>query len=187
MISSVSSTTAVEKSAGTKKPAQIMYGDEFRAQMEVLWDKVRAERAAGKTGAGQERRKLTPAEIKELAAKYDPSNMSTEEFDAFIKELEEKNALTKQDASNFGCGSESIVLGLPGELCTGYIVSGSEMGDWASRIKTLVDAEGDALLWTRLMSLWKPHGGTEAAIKAAEERRSVFENLAGILALMKDA
>lgn len=48
------------------------------------------------------RKKLTDQEIAELADKYDPHNMTQEQYDAFLDELVEKGALTRSDTSWLG-------------------------------------------------------------------------------------
>ena len=48
------------------------------------------------------RAKLTGEDIKELAAKYDPSSMTHDEYDAFLNDLVEKGVLSHKEISYMG-------------------------------------------------------------------------------------
>ena len=79
-------------------------------------DAIQKARDTSKTDASQSRnydtyepetitrKKLTDQEIAELAEKYDPHNMTQDQYDAFLDELVEKGALTRSDTSWLGRG-----------------------------------------------------------------------------------
>lgn len=102
---------------------------------------------------------LSDEELAELAGKYDPSNMTQGQYDAFLDELVGKGALSRFDAMRLGHHGWRILNIDPGAFAAGGgSVGASYVHD--DRLKqTLEDAEGDLLSWLESM-LSAPDQGT---------------------------
>lgn len=118
----------------------------YAALMEQFQKKM--EEAAGKPlEIGDQR--LSEAEIQELANRYDPQNMTQDEYDGFIRYLQEKGVLSQLETSDLGMSRITIV---PGYFEPAYIwTSSSGVG---SSVRTLGDVGGNALQFAQLMSKW---------------------------------
>jgi len=79
----------------------IYWGKEFEQKMRSTIAQA-AQRQAEAAKNAPPRTKLTDAEIKELASKYNPSSMSRAEYDSFLEELEDKGVLTHQELQYMG-------------------------------------------------------------------------------------
>ena len=120
-------------------------------------DALKQAHSAGK--GTQARSRDTYEELAELAGKYDPSNMTQGQYDAFLDELVGKGALSRFDAMRLGyrgCRILDIDLGAfaagGGGAGTAYVHD--------DRLKrTLEEAEGDLLSWLESM-LSAPDQGT---------------------------
>ena len=88
---------------------------------------------------------LTDAEIYELAQKYDPQKMTQEEYDSFIRYLEEKGVLSKLETCDIGTSFIRIIPGYNG--LTESV--GTEYTQW---MKNLADANGNAIQFTQSKS-----------------------------------
>lgn len=73
--------------------------DEYRAYMGPLERASRQEDMAAAKKAANQPIKVTNEQINQLAEKYDPRNMTYEEYNAFIDEMIEMGVVTKEDAS----------------------------------------------------------------------------------------
>ena len=91
---------------------------------------------------------LTDAEIKELAQKYDPQQMTQEEYDSFIRYLEEKGVLSKLETCDIGMSFTRIIPGYNGLTES----MGTESTQWSTKINTLADTKGNALLFAQTKS-----------------------------------
>lgn len=81
---------------------------------------------------------LTDAEIQELAQKYDPQKMTQNEYDSFIRYLEEKGVLSKLETCDIGMSFTRIIPGYNGMTVTVAPAS----TQW---VKTLADMNGNAI------------------------------------------
>ena len=98
---------------------------------------------------------LSEAEIQELAKKYDPQDMTQDEYDEFIQYLEEKGVLSRLETSDLGMSRITIV---PGYFEPAYIwTSSSSMG---TSVNSLSDVGGDALQFAQIMAKWKVPGNS---------------------------
>lgn len=88
---------------------------------------------------------LTDAEICELAQKYDPQKMTQEEYDSFIRYLEEKGVLSKLETCDIGTSFIRIIPGYNG--LTEFV--GTEYTQW---MKNLADANGNAIQFAQSKS-----------------------------------
>lgn len=91
---------------------------------------------------------LTDAEIKELAQKYDPQRMTQKEYDSFIRYLEEKGVLSKLETCDIGMSFTRIIPGYNGLTES----MGTESTQWITKINTLADTKGNALLFAQTKS-----------------------------------
>ena len=91
---------------------------------------------------------LTDAEIKELAQKYDPQQMTQKEYDSFIRYLEEKGVLSKLETCDIGMSFTRIIPGYNGLTES----MGTESTQWSTKINTLADTKGNALLFAQTKS-----------------------------------
>lgn len=88
---------------------------------------------------------LTDAEICELAQKYDPQKMTQEEYDSFIRYLEEKGVLSKLETCDIGTSYIRIIPGYNG--LTESV--GTKAIQWT---KNLANANGNALQFAQSKS-----------------------------------
>lgn len=135
-----------------------------------------------------ERKILTKDELNklatELAAKYDPTNMTQEEYDSLLFELVDQGILCENDLG---------VMGLHGHFALGYGWSSGSFGVSTETLhsnpyyqrygsaKSLYDTNGNALAYASLVALFKPGAGNEAWRAYAETKQSSHEALANVL------
>ena len=93
---------------------------------------------------------LSEAEIQELAKKYDPQDMAQDEYDEFIRYLEEKGVLSRLETSDLGISRITIV---PGYFEPAYIWTDSS--GIGSSVHSLRDVGGNALRFAQIMTKWK--------------------------------
>lgn len=91
---------------------------------------------------------LTDTEIKELAQKYAPQQMTQKEYDSFIRYLEEKGVLSKLEICDIGMSFTRIIPGYNGLTES----MGTESTQWITKINTLADTKGNALLFAQTKS-----------------------------------
>lgn len=122
------------------------------------------------------KQELSETEIKELAEKYNPQDMTQAEYDEFIQYLEEKGVLSRLETSDLGMSRVTIV---PGYFETAYIwTSSSSMG---SNVHSLSDVDGNALQFVQIMTKWKVPGSS------VQIRQDAYSKVLGILNQMNDA
>lgn len=109
------------------------------------------------------RKKLTDRELAELAGKYDPRNMTQDQYDAFLDELVEKGVLTRGDTT--WLGHHGLVRldvdmdELAKQLETGKLTGGvvgtvtvtSLDGSRTPLFRSLDEAEGDLIRFLQSM------------------------------------
>lgn len=88
---------------------------------------------------------LTDAELYELAQKYDPQKMTQEEYDSFIRYLEEKGVLSKLETCDIGTSFIRIIPGYNGLAES----MGAEAAQWT---KNLADVNGNAIQFAQSKS-----------------------------------
>lgn len=145
------------------------------------------------------RRELTGSEFAkltaELAAKYDPSNMTQEKYDSLLDDLVEEGILSKNELGPMGYHG-FIVVGSLAEGGTG--VSGGTLSVDTATLHnnpfyqryglafSLSDTDGNALAYAKLMASMTPTSGVTAGwLNFAEKRQSSFQVLADILEAMQ--
>ena len=138
---------------GAIKPGAVYYLNPATQKME-LTDKTIDYDAVMKTAQEQldELKKnpvgkntLTDAEIQELAQKYDPQKMTQQEYDSFVRYLEEKGVLSKLETCDIGMSFTRIIPGYNG--LTEYV--GAFSTQW---VNTLADVNGNALQFIQAKS-----------------------------------
>ena len=146
-----------------------------------------------------ERREMTQSQHNEIAArlaeKYDPSNMTQEEYDSFLDDLVEEGILSKNQLGQLGYHGMMVVGSLAeggtGMNYFGASVADSNNPDWSTYFSrygfafTLQDTKGDALAYAKLMSLWKPAAGPDGWLNFAEKQCDSFSVMANILEAMQ--
>lgn len=148
-----------------------------------------------------ERRELTKDEIKELATrlaeKYDPSNMTQEEYDSFLDDLVEEGILSRNQLGQLGYHGFVVLGSLKdatiSEMGGVYMHSENIMthhnNPYYQRYgyaMSLSDTNGDALAYASLMSLLHPGSGSSTYFQNyAEKRQSNFEAMAEVLEAMQ--
>lgn len=119
---------------------------------------------------------LSESEIQELAKKYDPQDMTQDEYDEFIRYLQEKGVLSQLETSDLGMSRITIV---PGYFEPAYIwTSSSSIG---SSVRSLGDVDGNAIRYAELMTMWEAPGN------ALQIRQNAFYKVLGILNQMDAA
>ncbi len=146
-----------------------------------------------------DRRELTKGEFSELtaelAAKYDPSNMTQEEYDSLLDDLVKERILSRNELGPLGYHG-FVVVGSLAEGGTG--VSGGTVSVDAATLHnnpfyqryglafSLSDTGGNALAYAKLMALQIPASGITAGwLTFAEKRQSSFQALADVLEAMQ--
>lgn len=193
----------------------VRWGDEFRAMLEeqaaqyaeqLAGNKAPLDRSVtmGSGGAYDplevfERRQLTKDELAELAAelsaKYDPTNMTQEEYDELLFELADRGILSENELGPMGLHG-SILVGslLPGGTGWNFIGSCTVATETLhsnpyyqryGNATSLYDTKGNALAYAELMVLRKPTSGTAGWMAFAEKRHSSFVALANVLKAMQ--
>lgn len=163
---------------------------QFLEEARQAWEAAADKRAEDKLYAGSETRAtLTEAEIAVLRNKYDPQNMSDEQYDAFLDDLADMGAISQQEKRLLGYGG-IVVVGYTDE--NGETVY-SDPGFWGTVLPAegsrpafrREEADGDLLKWVSdRLSFWKPLGATEEQRKAQRKDLELFEVLSGILSRM---
>ena len=115
-----------------------------------------------------DRAKLSRQEIAELAGKYDPHNMTQDQYDAFLDDLIEKGALSRFDAMQLGHHGWRILDINPETFAAGGIGCGSayavSAGDSENGpIQSLEDVDGDLIRWLEHMLAQQDHGNAEGS------------------------
>lgn len=119
---------------------------------------------------------LSEAEIQALAKKYDPQDMTQDEYDEFIRYLQGKGVLSRLETSDLGMSRITIV---PGYFEPAYIwTSSSCMG---SSVHSLSDVGGNALQFTQIMAKWEVPGSS------VQIRQGAYFKVLGILNQMNAA
>lgn len=163
--------------------------DEFLKEAERARNEAAEKRAEDKLYAGSETRAtLTETEIAALRNKYDVRNMSDEQYDDFLDDLEDMGAIS---------GREKRLLGYNGNVVAGYQDENGEAvwqnfdiysaWDWLGKDTPAFkreDANGDILRWVTDRLKWNPVAMTAAQRKNETAEIDLFENLSAILARM---
>lgn len=147
-----------------------------------------------------ERRELTKDELAELATKlatkYDPANMTQDEYDSLLDELVKEDILSRNELGPLGYHGFMVVGSLAeggtGINCGGSCVADTKNADWNTYFSrygyalSLRETDGNALAYTKLMSLWKPTTGTAGWLNFAEKQCDSFTAVADILEAMQN-
>lgn len=119
--------------------------------------------SAGKSGAPQSpncdtyeaetavRTKLSSQEITELAGKYDPRNMTREQYDAFLDDLADVGALSRFDVMKLGYHGWNILDINAGDFASGDGGSARVTSGGDQPLQSLEDADGDLVRWLESM------------------------------------
>lgn len=174
------------------------------ADFEALMKEVQAAREKQNAAGGDKgtftRRPLTKADIKELAANYDPVNMTQEEYDSFLDDLIEKGVLEKEDLNYIDYRGDLIPNGQL--VCVGkwdlledgplqnYAGGGSLTwtgGSGSAPSISYRPSGPNVLAWAKEMSLWKPNavGSTDSWLDTAGRRNNLLNVLADTLDAMR--
>lgn len=166
------------------------WGREFR---ELMAQRAR-EYAANKVEEPFTRKELTQKELSAFAAKlsekYNPRNMTQQDYESFLEDLVAEGLLSK---------AEVETLGYKGLVVVGNVSDGSFLGAVSVETKTLNnnpyynryglvsslrDTNGDALAYAVLMSLWKNPNGSAAFLDFEEKRHNGYTIMADVLKAM---
>ena len=126
-------------------------------------DALREASVASKTGAFQSRNydtyepdtvsrtRLSNQDLTELAGRYDPHNMTRDQYDSFLDDLIEKGALSRLDAMRLGHHGFRVLDMEPDE--NGKVHNGWAyvVDDGRKPIESLEDADGDLFRWLDAM------------------------------------
>jgi len=129
-----------------------------------------------------ERKTLTKDELNKLATefayKYDPTNMTDEEYDSLLFELVDEGILSENELG---------LMGLHGQICIG---GGWTIGGWAisteayqhyGPLHTLYDAHGNALAYAQFIAMQRPLEVSDEWLRYAETKQSCHKALAKVL------
>ena len=143
------------------------------------------------------RAELTKEDIKELASKYDPTNMSQKEYDSFLDDLIEKGVLEKKDLSYIDYRGDLIPNGefvcvghwdlltdgpMQGVLSCGLAWTGTS---GSAPTISYRPTSSNVLYWAKNMSLWEPYGNPSSLLDAENRRSDIFTVLANTLGAMQ--
>lgn len=156
----------------------INWGKEFQTQLKDRFDEMEA---AKKAAPPIERAELTDEELAELADKFNPHDMTQEEYDEFLETLVDKKVLTQQEIKR--AGYNGLVVGRAlSDLCWDQLTdcTGMSIAQIFSMKSNLHlfgvgGMAGDALSWTNVMDLRFPG-----------EKDSVYHALHNVLSNMAD-
>ena len=138
------------------------------------------------------RTKLSGPDLAGLSGRYDPHDMTQEQYDAFLDELVEKGALTREDVSWLGYHG---IIRLPidvdpetGKPTGGfngwaYVTSLDGSGSPIRPIQSLTDADGDLFRWLDAM-LARQDQRIGAATGASARQREALNALSDIVRRM---
>lgn len=127
---------------------------------------------------------LSGEKILELAKKYDPEQMTQEEYVSFVDELVEEGVLTEWD-KNFIGYSNMVCLGDPdGEWWGQFCVT--DVGPIGSKtLNTLSDADGNLLKWAEHTTSWNVIIGGDNCYNSIRIRE--FQKMLPIINAMSNA
>ena len=168
---------------------EVISRDQFLKEAWQAWNEAADKRGSDKLYAGSETRAaLTETEIAVLRNKYDVRNMSDEQYDAFLDDLEDMGAISRWEKGFLGYNGK-VVIGYQDE--TGEVVSHNfdiySAWSWLGKNPPVFkreDANGDILKWVSDRLKWKPDAMTAAQQKNQAAEIDLFENLSAILARM---
>lgn len=126
---------------------------------------------------------LTRQDIQALAEKYDPEDMTQEEYASFIDELVDKGVFTQRD-KNFLGYSESVDVTIDGEEMAGNPTWVGPVG--TEPIRFLADAGGNVLKWAQHTSSWFVIGESTGKVKSFNAYKiPLFQKMLPILDAMR--
>lgn len=174
----------------------------------------------GEVRAAQEKRKaeeeangpfiraeLAQEDIRELATRYDPDNMTQEEYDSFLDDLIERGVLGKKDLNYIDYRGDLIPNGQ--YICVGQVdlLGDGGPGNFADCFKDCIcssiwtgqggrpslfdfasltrPTNSNVLAWAREASLWKPEGPASILLDAENRRKEIYTVLADALDAMQ--
>ena len=116
------------------------------------------------------RTELSGQEIAELAGKYDPRNMTQDQYDTFLDDLIGKGALSRFDAMQLGHHGWRILDIDPGTFAAGGIGCGSSYVTSAGDgpIQSLEDADGDLMRWLKSILAQQDQGSSGSSRQKME-------------------
>ncbi len=126
------------------------------------------------------RTKLSDQEIADLAGKYDPNNMTQNQYDAFLDDLIGQGALSRFDAMRLGYHGFQVLDINPGSFATGAIGCGSAYvtsagNDENGLIQSLEDADGDLFRWLESMLTQQDQGTREGSLQKKEALNTLLD------------
>lgn len=166
----------------TQRSDGTWYAPSFGNALQEAYDTSRSGASqTGGTGETGARIRLTDQELAELASKYDPSNMTQDQYDAFLDELVEKGALSRSDALRLGYkGFRLLDIDLESFATRGvggggmaYVTRAENYGDELKQ--SLEDVCNDLKSWLELM-LARQYEGTDAITREGIRQRSEAMN-----------
>ncbi|MBD5162050.1 MAG: hypothetical protein HDT14_08580 [Oscillibacter sp.] len=163
--------------------------DEFLKEAERAWSEATEKRAEDKLYAGSETRTtLAETEIAVLRNKYDVRNMSDEQYDDFLDDLEDMGAISGQEKRLLGYNG-NVVAGdqdeKGGSVWRNFDIY--SVWEWLGKDTPAFkreDANGDILRWITDRLKWNPVAMTAAQRENEAAEIDLFENLSAILARM---
>ena len=180
--------TSAASRTGTKVPdAGSVSGDEF---LDMVREQGSVDESSKLYNGSPTRASLSDTEIAVLANKYDVRNMSDEEYDAFLDDLESMGAISNYEKTH--------ELGYKGigyvDLKAGYVEDGVRvMSAWMAPLSSgdhpllfeRQDADGDIFKWLNDRIQWEPSYGKDPDQKKAQKDCvKLHEALAGIVGRM---
>ena len=149
-----------------------------------------------------ERKELTKDELTELASdlssRYDPTNMTQEEYDSFLFELVDHGILSDNElgpmglhglvlAGSFAPGGMSCADGFFGGVCKmdTETLHNDPYYQQYGLAYSLFDTKGNVLAYAKLMAYQIPVNGDAGWMLFAEKRQHSFEAMADVLDAMQ--
>lgn len=200
MISGVTQTPvlASEYTKTSKAGGKAVQRIDEQLQAEQL-ERIRANQARKEQELAVPRKQASGEDIAELAAKYDPENMSQQEYDAFLRDLVDRGILRKHEIGRLGYNGITVV----GELTEDSFLHGSitcqavDDSIWDSfggmfrylafRGTTLGlrDTYGNALALARIMGSWKTTSGSPDQVAFENRKSEGYAVMADVLEAMQ--
>lgn len=119
--------------------------------------------------------KITPQKIQELAKKYNPQQMSQDEYRNFIHELEHEGVLSSDESFAMIANCTVVRPGTYG--C--FEMSSPSFPQSITSIRSLADANGDVIYWLSLMRQQR-YSSSKSEVEAIKKISDILEKIAKI-------
>lgn len=143
---------------GEAPNVSILWGEEVRGMLETAYA---GQQAAIQNTAAVDRAQLTDEDLADLSERFDPHNMTQDQYDEFLETLVDKKVLTRQEMQY--AGYKGMVPALSFDRltdCTGMSMEQIRGMKSGLSLFGIGGMDGDVLSWVNVMDL-RTSGGKE--------------------------